>query len=224
MFSEVDWESLYVELAGSLPGDPRFSYHEFYNYTPINQIFEVLDRVRKNRFERLHQESIPVSILTSQFTKANVSKNANEISPEDFQPFKSIVDAKPKPQFDKAAASTLIELHAVGLLPLWAASLIEYESVKNSADDFERWPYMWSNRDMCLVHPTFTKDSVKAKLAFYNMPRSPIQTLNRLHGNFNHDYRIPVATVKIDDSLMDCLETEAELELLTRHIEDYWDE
>lgn len=213
MFPDIDWDNVYLELARVLPNDPRFAYDAFFNYTPLDQIFKTLDLVRKQRFEKLHYESIAISILTAQFTEANTSKGGSEISAEDFQPFKSFVDKVERPEYHKAAASTLLELNRVGLLPTWVFSLLEYSAVKAAACDLSRVPYLWSNREVCLIHPRVVGETLKARLAFYNWPTSKSQTLIRLHGNYDHDYRIPIATIKIDDSLCDCLETDAEFEI-----------
>lgn len=126
----MDWYAIYCEIAQALPSDSRFHVDVFYTHTSINLILETLAVIRRQEFQRLHNESVPISILASCVVMPS-AKYPELVKASDYQPYRHLVETEDdKPQYSSDTLDHLQLALRTGIAPTWLGSIIS-DAIKN---------------------------------------------------------------------------------------------
>lgn len=156
--SYIDWESMYYEIASVIPNDPRFVYDRFFNLTPINTILTAVEKIRKLENRKLHNASIPLSILTVATLSPHV-KDASKLSEENYQPFRHLVeegDLETTIPYSEYAKTQLQFAMRYNMAPNWLGSTIA-EVIKGFKPEKKHLPLCFSAPDFFAVGPRLKK-------------------------------------------------------------------
>jgi hypothetical protein len=222
LYLEQDWDSIYCEVNRVLSGDPRFSYWNFYNRTPVDQIYSVLKSIRELENERLHRESIALSLLTASFVAANSSRESSEkIKAEDYQPFKKLVDLDKDIKYPPNLASTLIGCQKSGILPAFVGNAIDYEAVKDQADEYERVGFFLSCSSLVIIHPRVKGGKLLGRLVITDDIQSPNLSLLVTHEAYPVT-DTPCLTIAVNRSESYQILQDAEFDIISVYDSDLW--
>lgn len=162
----IDWQELYIEIASSIPNDPRFSADRFYTHTSIPLILDTVAAIRKQEYRRLHNESVPLSLLTAATVAPN-AKRPEEVKATDYQPYRHLVEEPDTQQIPYSSMELdYIQLALrTGLAPPWLGSIVR-DSIKERELEYHFTPIAFTAPNFIGLGPYLKKDVIGFQICF----------------------------------------------------------
>lgn len=169
----IDWDGLYYEIAEKIPFDPRFQYEGFKELTTVGSILSMVKLIRDKENLRLHNESIPISILAV-ISLQNKVKDPKALKEEDYQPFRHLVHGKEKAEgvpYDNYTKTQLQFALRYNLAPDWLGSIVR-PAIKHFTEGKDYLPLCMSAPGFFGVGPKVSKKAIGFKALFIG-PQPP---------------------------------------------------